>query len=139
MIPIIELDRAHPYPPRVTPFTSVFWDALREGRFLCTRSGDEGPPTFPPRDFDPDSWRRDVQWVELSGRGTLYSVTAVHAAPEAFRDMAPYQVAIVDLVEGPRLATAFLGPVETPLDTPIELVAIRYTDSTAFAARPLGD
>ena len=64
-------------------------------------------------------------------------MTSIHAAPEAFRAFAPYQVAIVDLEEGPRLAAAFLGSVETPLDSPVEMVALRYTDHVAFAARPL--
>lgn len=137
MIPLVEIDRPHPYPPRVTPFTAVFWEALAEGRFLCTRSGSDGTPVFPPREFDPVHWSRDVEWVELTGRGTLYSVTSVHAAPATFREFAPYQVAIVDLDEGPRLATAFLGPVDTPLDSPVELVRLRYSDGLAFAARPV--
>jgi len=136
MISAVELDHPHPYPPRRTPFTTPFWEALAEGRFITTRAAG-GDPTFPPRPFDPDTWRRDVEWVELSGRGTLYSVTSIHAAPEAFRAFAPYQVAIVDLEEGPRLAAAFLGSVETPLDSPVEMVALRYTDHVAFAARPL--
>ncbi|MCC3296161.1 OB-fold domain-containing protein [Arthrobacter sp. zg-Y411] len=136
MIPTVEINRPHPYPPRKTPFTLRFWEALAEGKFICTRSGDTGRPVFPPRDFDPVTWSRDIEWVELSGRGKLYSVTSIHAAPAAFREFAPYQVAIVDLEEGVRLATAFLGSVDTPLDSPVELVALRYTDDLAFAARP---
>lgn len=137
MINTVELDRPHPYPPRKTPFTAPFWEALAEGRFITTRSGKDAMPSFPPRQFDPVTWNRDVSWVELSGRGTLYSLTSIHAAPDAFRAFAPYQVAIIDLADGPRLATAFLGPVETPLDTPVEIVALRYTDDVSFAARPL--
>ncbi|MCC3281980.1 Zn-ribbon domain-containing OB-fold protein [Arthrobacter caoxuetaonis] len=137
MINTVTLNHPHPYPPRKTPFTTPFWDALAEGRLITTRFGRDGVPTFPPRNFDPASWNRNVEWVELSGRGILYSVTSVHAAPQVFREFAPYQVAIVDLDDGPRLATAFLGSVETPLDTPVEIVALRYTDEVAFAARPL--
>lgn len=138
MISTVELDHAHPYPPRKTPFTIPFWEALAEGRFVTTRVGNSAP-TFPPRDFDPETWSRDVEWVELSGRGRLYSVTSIHAAPEAFRAFAPYQVAIVDLEEGVRLVAAFLGDVETPLDSAVEIVALRYTDDIAFAARPVGN
>jgi uncharacterized protein len=136
MINTVELNHPHPYPPRRTPFTAPFWEALAEGRLITTRSAD-GAPTFPPRDFDPVTWSRDVEWVELSGRGKLYSITAIHAAPEVFRAYAPYQVAIVDLEDGPRLATAFLGPVDTALDSPVEIVAMKYTDDMSFAARPL--
>lgn len=136
MISIVPLDRPHPYPPRKTPFTSRFWDALAERRLITTQFDSSGEVTFPPREFDPVTWSRDVRWVELSGRGILYSVTSIHAAPEAFRSFTPYQVAIVDLEEGVRLATAFLGPVETPLDSPVEIVALQYTDEMSFAARP---
>lgn len=135
MIPTITLDHPHPYPPRKTPLTTTFWDALAEGKFITTRVGENGTPVFPPRGFDPATWSRDIEWVELSGRGKLYSVTSIHAAPAAFREFAPYQVAIVDLDEGIRLATAFLDPVSTPLDSTIELVALRYTDGLSFAAR----
>lgn len=139
MIDIIDLDRPHPYPPRLTPFTAKFWEALAEGRFITTQFASSDTPVFPPRDFDPVTWSRDIEWVDLSGRGKLYSVTSVHAAPEVFREFIPYQVAIIDLDEGIRLATAFLGPVDTPLDSPVEMVALRYTDSLSFAARVLAE
>ena len=137
MVRTINLNCEHPYPPRKTPFTTTFWNALAEGRFVTTQVADGGPPTFPPREFDPESWDRNIEWVELSGRGKLYSLTSIHAAPEAFKNFAPYQIAIVDLEDGPRLATTFLGPVTTPLDSPVEIVAVRYTDEVSFAARPL--
>lgn len=137
MMRFVDVDHPHPYPPRRSQFTSTFWEALAQGRFLATRPSGGGTIFFPPRDFNPVDMSRDIQWVELSGRGSLYSVTSIHAAPEAFQALIPYQVCIVDLVEGPRIATLFLGPVDTPLDTETELVVIRYSDGVGFAAAPL--
>lgn len=137
MLNRVQMDHPHPYPPRKTPFTSRFWEALAEGKLLATKGVDQELPVIPPRNFDPVTWSKDIEWVELSGAGTLYSITSIHAAPAAFRAHAPYQVAIVDLDEGPRIATLFLGPVDTPLDTRVEIVALEYTDDVSFAARPV--
>jgi uncharacterized protein len=41
--------------------------------------------------------------IEFSGKGKIVSFTQVHSGPEAFAEMAPYCVAIIDLEEGARL------------------------------------
>lgn len=41
----------------------------------------------------------DLDWVESSGRGTVYSYTTVHRAPRPQFDV-PYVVAIIALEEG---------------------------------------
>ena len=43
--------------------------------------------------------------VELSGLGRIYSFTTIHVAPEGFAGEAPYHVAVIDLDDGVR-ATA---------------------------------
>ena len=68
----------------VSAFTKPFWDALAAGRLLTTRGRTSGRLTFPPKPFCPYDWGREVEWVELSGRGKLYSQTVIHAAPAAF-------------------------------------------------------
>jgi uncharacterized protein len=43
-------------------------------------------------------------WQDAAGIGTVYALTVVTRAPsEAFRALAPYTLALVDLDEGPRL------------------------------------
>jgi uncharacterized OB-fold protein len=42
-------------------------------------------------------------------RGTVYTETVVHAAPEQFLAAAPYQLAIVSLDDGGRLTVRVLG------------------------------
>ncbi len=37
----------------------------------------------------------------FSGEGEVYSYTKIHVPAEAFRDSAPYTIAVVKLVEGP--------------------------------------
>ncbi|EOM76932.1 DNA-binding protein [Rhodococcus rhodnii] len=137
MIPIIDVDARHPYPQRVTEATKPFWDALGAGRLITTASATTGRPTFPPKPIDPHTWDHEVVWVELSGRGTLYSFTTIHAAPSAFVRDVPYRVCVVDLDEGLRLATRLWGDREVRTEDRIELIVVRYTDHISYAARPL--
>jgi uncharacterized OB-fold protein len=129
----IDITRARPWPPRVSAFTRLFWDALADGRLTTTRGKTSGRLTFPPKPFCPHDWGRDVEWVELSGHGSLYSQTIIHAAPAAFAHEAPIRNGIVDLDEGLRVAARILG--SPPLDAAMECVVLRYTDGPLFAFR----
>lgn len=72
--------------------------ALAEGRFLLQRAAG-GPAFFPPRIAAPGSGETDLEWIEASGLGHIYSLTWVSQKPPT----PPYNVAIVELDEGPRL------------------------------------
>jgi uncharacterized OB-fold protein len=50
----------------------------------------------------------ELEWVDASGFGSVYSFTVVHRAPPGFESEAPYVVALVELEEGPRLMTRVL-------------------------------
>ncbi|WP_029009053.1 Zn-ribbon domain-containing OB-fold protein [Azospirillum halopraeferens] len=89
--------------------TAPFWDAAREGRLLVQRCRACGEHIFYPRLLCPHCMSDALEWVETSGRGTVYSFTIVHKAPPGFRDEAPYAVGLVDLAEGPRLMTRILA------------------------------
>ena len=133
---ILRVDRARAWPPRPTELTRVFWDALAEGRFQTTKCADCNRFTFPPKPFCPHCWSKAHAWEALSGRGTLYSRTVIHAAPKVFADQAPIHVGIVDLEEGLRICCALVeddGPI--PLDAPVEIVVLAHTDGPLFAAR----
>lgn len=98
-----------PYVPRVTAFTKPFWDGLDEGVLRTSRCVRCGHMTFPPKPVCPECWGREVEWVDLSGRGTLYSFTEVSAAPAMFADGAPYVLCLVDLDEGVRCLSRVLA------------------------------
>lgn len=63
-----------------------------------------------PRGLCPHCWSDKLEWVESSGRGTVYSVTTVHRAPTpVFSSNTPYVIALVDLDEGPRMFANVIG------------------------------
>ncbi len=95
---------ADPAQAEVIPVTHPdrqFQEFLRQGRFMLQRSAGTGKHVFYPRVVAPGSGANDLHWVPASGRGIVYSVTVVRPKPP----QAPYNVALVELEEGPRLMT----------------------------------
>ncbi|MCZ7525547.1 MAG: Zn-ribbon domain-containing OB-fold protein [Acidimicrobiia bacterium] len=83
-----------------------FWDAAKQERLLVKRCRACRAHHFYPRPFCPRCWSGDVEWVEASGRGTLYTWSVVHVNDlPPFPERVPYVAAIVDLDEGPRMET----------------------------------
>lgn len=79
--------------------------ALAQGKVLLQRSRSSGVFVFPPRVIAPGTGADDLEWVEASGGGTVYSVTAISPRPPA----EPYNVVLVDLDEGPRMMSRVEG------------------------------
>jgi uncharacterized OB-fold protein len=134
-LPIVRCSGKRPLAPRQSSFSRRFWQALTVGRFETTFCLDCGLPAFPPRSFCPHCWSGNVEWRGLSGRGRLYSHTRVHATASAFTADAPYDLALVDLAEGLRVALRWAGEGEVALDQPVQLVVLAYDDGPLFAAR----
>jgi uncharacterized protein len=78
---------------------------LAEGRFMLLRSRSSGRTMFYPRVAMPLTGEQDLEWVQADGRGTVYSTTAISVRPPG----QPYNVALIDLVEGPRLMSRVEG------------------------------
>ena len=79
---------------------------LAAGRFRIQRSRATGQHVFYPRVAAPVSGATDLEWVDASGFGTVYSIT-VNRSKEG-----SYNIALVQLDEGPRLMSRIEG-VET--------------------------
>lgn len=102
-----------PPKPRPAPFpdpdSARYWAAAHDGRLVIQRCERCGSHQLYARDRCLKC-RGSVEWVEASGRGTIYSFTVIrqnHSRP--FRDQIPYAVALVDLDEGPRVMTNVVG------------------------------
>ena len=68
----------------------------------------------PPRPIDPATHSDDMEWIELSGRGTLAAFTSVYIGTSAMIDAGydrkkPYVAGVVELEEGPRISAQILG------------------------------
>ena len=76
---------------------------------MIQRSPSTGRHVFYPRVAAPGTGERDLEWVEASGRATVYAITVNRA-----RDGA-YNLALVDLDEGPRMMTRIEGVETVPI------------------------
>jgi uncharacterized OB-fold protein len=99
--------------PETDAFTRTYWDAAAEGRLLLRRCGACGRAHHYPREFCPHCWSEDVTWERASGRATLYTWSVVHRNDlPPFAGRTPYVAAVVDLAEGPRMATEIVDAGE---------------------------
>ena len=63
--------------------------------------------------------------IEINGSGKIYSFSRVHVAPEQFKSIVPYYLAIIDLDGGPRM----MGRIQTQegdhvrIGAPVELIS----------------
>jgi uncharacterized protein len=77
---------------------------LATGRFMIQRGTETGKYVFYPRAVAPGTGE-ELEWVEASGRGTVYSSTCVRKRPPE----ADVSVVLVDLEEGPRMMSRVEG------------------------------
>ncbi len=77
-----------------TPGTEPYWQAAAEGRLLVKRCTACGRVHFYPRDICPHCLSAATEWVQASGRGSLYSFSHVARGAEG------WTIAYVRLEEG---------------------------------------
>jgi uncharacterized OB-fold protein len=83
--------------------------ALAEGRLIFQRCAC-GQSFMPARAACPSCLGTQWSWHVAQGEGRLKSWVVYHVAfHEAFRERLPYNVALVELDEGPRMITNILG------------------------------
>ncbi|HEV7266086.1 MAG TPA: Zn-ribbon domain-containing OB-fold protein [Falsiroseomonas sp.] len=108
--------------PIPDPNTEPFWEAATEGRLMVGLCRDTGRHFFPPRGVSPFTLSPNVDLVEASGRGTLYSYTVM-------RTKQPYIPAMVELAEGPRIFTNLVDVAPEEVRIGMELrVAFQATE-----------
>jgi len=91
--------------PEPGPDTAGFWAAAADGRLLLPRCPACEIVIWYPRPFCPRCQRADVEWIEATGAGSVYSFTIVRRGTGAYQRAVPYVLAYVELDEGPRVLT----------------------------------
>lgn len=109
-------------PDRSGP-AGAFWSALDGGRLEFQRCRACGAAQLPAREECTTCLSPELEWEAAAGGATLISWVVYHRPyHEAFRDRIPYNVAVVELEEGPRLISNILAPNDTlRIDMPLRL------------------
>jgi uncharacterized OB-fold protein len=94
-------------------FSQPFWDGAAQGKFLLQYCPESGKYQFYPRPVSVQTGKRNLEWREVSGRGTVYSHTVTYRSPIPVKGIKPYIVALVELEEGVRVMANLVGcPVD---------------------------
>jgi hypothetical protein len=100
--------------PTLTDENRPFWDSCRAGRLSLQKCGACSHIRYPISPFCPRCLSADFAWAPVSGRGTVFSYVVFHRAYHpGFKAEVPYNVALVQLEEGPRMYSNIVG---TPND-----------------------
>lgn len=91
--------------PEVTPESEPYWAAASEGTLLIQECENCGLTYHYPRSLCPDCFSENVQWVEASGTGEVYSYSTARTISGWPEKATPLIVAYVELDEGPRIMT----------------------------------
>ncbi|GAA1005054.1 hypothetical protein Aple_035920 [Acrocarpospora pleiomorpha] len=96
--------------PVITDENEPFWAGLRERRLLVQSCAGCGHVRFPINRYCPRCLSDEATWQELSGRGTVFSYIVFHQVyNQAFAADVPYNVALIQLDEGPRMFSNVVG------------------------------
>ncbi|MDB5827943.1 MAG: hypothetical protein JWQ73_2163 [Variovorax sp.] len=95
-----------------TDVGAPFWQGLRERRLMLQFDAATGRAQFYPR---PQSLYSDtgVEWREATGHGAIAALTLSRVAPAHLAGAVPYVLALVQLVEGPRMLARIAAPYES--------------------------
>jgi uncharacterized OB-fold protein len=127
--------------PAISSLNRPYWEGLRRRELALQRCVACTKFWYPPAPCCPFCWSRDWSWQKLSGRGRVNSWVAFHRAyfPSFVPDV-PYNVAEVELDEGPRLLTNLLeiDIAEIRVGMPVEVVFVDVTEEVTLAKfRPM--
>jgi len=122
-----------PAPP-VVPESKPFWDGTKAGRLMLPRCLRCSFVIWYPRQFCPECGHTCVEWFEASGHGSIYSFTIVRRGEGAYREVANYVLAFVELQEGPRILTNIIDcdPQQLRIGQPVTAVFCDAGDSAAL-------
>ncbi len=122
--------------PEINDEDRLFWEGCKRHELLlqkCLRCGHLrhlGPAC-------PQCWSTEHQWVPSSGKGKVYTWIVVHQRyNRAFEDDLPYNVAIVELEEGPRMLTRLVG-IDNEKVRPELPVEVSWSDITDEVTLPM--
>lgn len=90
--------------PVVDELSEPFWEGAKQHRLVVQRCAECGYYNHPPRPACDNCSSQRLEFVPVSGRGTIYTYTVMHQKNVAgFEDEIPYINIVVELDEQPAL------------------------------------
>lgn len=96
--------------PTITDENREFWDGAKRGRLRMQKCKACGHIRYPVSHVCPKCLSYGFEWTDLSGRGEVFSYVVFYQLyDKAFEKDIPYNVALVQLEDGPRMYSNIVG------------------------------
>ncbi|MCC6382911.1 MAG: Zn-ribbon domain-containing OB-fold protein [Dehalococcoidia bacterium] len=126
--------------PEADEASRPFYDGALAGRLMLMRCDDCGTVRLPSRRHCDRCLSTETTWVQASGRGSVRTFAVMHRVYHpGFADEVPYNIAVVELAEGPRIVSNLVGVsnADIRLGMPVEVEWERHNDVALPKFRPL--
>lgn len=123
------------YLPITFPEETPFWEAAKRHELLLQRCNGCGKVWYPIGPTCPFCLTAEHTWEKMSGRGVICNVVIFHKGWTPYlQERAPYAVIQVELEEGPRLTSNFVGemPTAASIGMPVEAVWEDVTEDVSL-------
>ena len=102
-----------------------YWDAAKAHEFVLQKCLDCGNIQFPPAGVCSNCLSDNLGWVKASGRGKVWSFNVFHQVYwPAFKDEVPYNVAWIELEEGPMIISHLVGIKNEDIQVDMPVVVV---------------
>ena len=116
--------------PGVFVDTAPFWEGVKNHKLVLQYCKDTGRFQHYPRPVSMFTGSRNLEWREVSGRGTIYAYTIVRVPGPGLEGRLPLPIATLELDEGVRILGNILRA---------DPEAVRIGQRVALAWDPLAD
>jgi uncharacterized protein len=107
---IEEVSRTSKPVPNADDVSGPFFEGARRQVLMIQQCTSCSTAQVPGRYVCDECLSDELEWIEASGRGTVFTFVIVHQKYHpAFLDEIPYNVALIELEEGPRLTSNIVG------------------------------
>ncbi len=122
--------------PQPDDMSRPFFEGARRGELIIQRCAACGAYLAPGSRACTECLGESLEWVPASGRATLFTFGIMHQRYHpGFFDELPYNIAVVELDEGPRLNTNVTGVANESLRVGMPLV-VTFEDVGEGVALP---
>ena len=122
--------------PVIERWNAPYWQAAKRHEFIAQKCRACGYIHLPPGPVCTNCLSSDQEWVRLSGRGTIYSYGIYYQLwHSGFKEDIPYNVALIQLAEGPQIISQVVGCKNEELDCGLE-VEVVFDDVTPEITLP---
>jgi len=122
--------------PRRTPENKRLWDSCVEHAMELQKCDQCARFWYYPSPICPHCSSLEFTWTPIAGTGKVHSFSWVYRPAPGFEDQVPYAYALVELDEGPIVATNIVNTTEDELAIDMR-VTIHYLDVNPDITLPL--